>query len=179
MIDKNKISDGQSPSAGPVEKQFHIRIDSDGNWYHEGGRIKREALVRLFSTVLSCDDRGVYWLRTPVEFGRITVEDAPFVIVSANRTGAGRAAQVDLQDNIGRVHRLSPQRPLVFRARRDGRALQPYLLLGQGLTAKLSRPVYYQLAEWALEADTGAKIDKGAGLWSAGHFFTLTDEPED
>ena len=42
----------------PVEKDFQMRIDKDGQWFHEGGMIKRQALVKLFSSVLSCDADG-------------------------------------------------------------------------------------------------------------------------
>ena len=62
-----------------VEQQFQIKIASDGRWYHEGGEIHRKALVKLFSTVLKRDSKGIFWLETPVEKGRIEVEDAPFI----------------------------------------------------------------------------------------------------
>ena len=62
-----------------IEQQFHIKIAGDGRWYHEGGEIQRKALVKLFSTVLKRDSDGVFWLETPVEKGRIEVEDAPFI----------------------------------------------------------------------------------------------------
>ena len=62
-----------------VEQQFHIKIAGDGRWFHEGGEIHRKALVKLFSTVLKRDSDGVFWLETPVEKGRIEVEDAPFI----------------------------------------------------------------------------------------------------
>ena len=64
---------------GAVEQQFHIKIAGDGRWFHEGGEIHRKALVKLFSTVLRRDSDGVFWLETPVEKGRIEVEDAPFI----------------------------------------------------------------------------------------------------
>ena len=62
-----------------VEQQFNIKIAGDGRWYHEGGEIRRKALVKLFSTVLKRDPDGVFWLETPAEKGRIEVEDAPFI----------------------------------------------------------------------------------------------------
>ena len=58
-------------------QEFDIRIAADGSWYHEGGLIGRPALVKLFSTVLRREADGSYWLVTPVERGRIEVEDAP------------------------------------------------------------------------------------------------------
>ena len=77
----------------PVEKDFQMRIDKDGQWFHEGGMIKRPALVKLFSSVLSCDAGGQHWLRTPVEFGKIEVEDAAFIITKGRQTGFGQSGK--------------------------------------------------------------------------------------
>ena len=65
-----------------------IVIRRDGLWMHEGSPIGRKELVRLFSTVLRRDPDG-YFLVTPVEKMRITVEDAPFHAVRVDaRDGA-------------------------------------------------------------------------------------------
>jgi hypothetical protein len=64
--------------------EIDIVIGRDGRWSHEGAPIAREALVRLFSTILRKDPDGVY-LVTPVEKMKITVEDAPFVAVRVDR----------------------------------------------------------------------------------------------
>jgi len=61
-------------------QQFDIRIASDGRWFHEGDEIRRIELVKLFASILVLDDKGDYWLATPAEKGRITVDDAPFII---------------------------------------------------------------------------------------------------
>ena len=45
-----------------------IRIARDGTWHHDGTLIKRDRLVRLFSTILRHDDDD-YYLVTPVENG--------------------------------------------------------------------------------------------------------------
>jgi hypothetical protein len=52
--------------------EIDIVIKRDGLWFHEGTPIGREALVRLFSTVLRKDPEG-YVLVTPVEKLAITV----------------------------------------------------------------------------------------------------------
>ena len=44
------------PNCGEID----IVIKPDGRWLHEGGVIGREALVRLFSTVLRKDPDGIY-----------------------------------------------------------------------------------------------------------------------
>jgi hypothetical protein len=60
------------------EGEIDIRIEADGNWYHEGKRFRRESLVRLFASVLRREPGG-YYLVTPAEKLRIEVDDAPFV----------------------------------------------------------------------------------------------------
>ena len=47
-----------------------MRIDQEGRWYHEGDLIKRIELVKLFARVLSVDEAGQHWLRTPLNLGR-------------------------------------------------------------------------------------------------------------
>src|SRR5271157_475002 len=60
--------------------EIDIVIRKSGLWFHEGAPIGREALVRLFSTILRRDPDGFH-LVTPVEKLRIDVEDAPFIAV--------------------------------------------------------------------------------------------------
>ena len=47
--------------------KINIRIDSTGQWHHEGLPIRRIEIVRLFATLLKKDIDGIYWLETPVE----------------------------------------------------------------------------------------------------------------
>ena len=55
-----------------------MRIARDGTWFYRGTPIARQRLVKLFASVLRREDDGSYWLVTPVERGRIVVEDAHF-----------------------------------------------------------------------------------------------------
>ena len=59
--------------------EIDIVIQHDGSWLHEGGLIKREALVKLFSGVLWFEE-GQHYLKTPVEQLKITVETTPFLM---------------------------------------------------------------------------------------------------
>ena len=64
-----------------------MRIARDGTWYHQGSPIGREAMVRLFSTILRREPDGSHVLVTPVEKLDIAVEDAPFVAVELKSEG--------------------------------------------------------------------------------------------
>src|ERR1700712_607901 len=76
-----------------------IVIRRDGTWVHEGAPIHREALVRLFSTILRKDPDG-YWLVTPVEKQHLTVEDAPFVATSVDRRSEALVFTTNVGDEV-------------------------------------------------------------------------------
>lgn len=149
-----------------------MRIDTEGRWYHEGGLIKRDGLVKLFASVLEVDADGQHWLRTPVEFGRIEVADAPFIITALSSQGQGAARILTMTDNLDRAHLVDADHPILFRGAPDApdaRDARPYLRLDGGLLARLSRPAWYELAGLADDSD-----DAGVpGLWSQGCFFVL------
>src|SRR4051812_23581477 len=157
----------------PVEKwnpnhcgDSAMRIARDGTWYHEGSPIGRPAMVRLFSTILRREPDGRHVLVTPVEKLDIEVEDAAFAAVEVKNEGAGEDRRLAFRLNTGDVVVAGPQHRIVFRAGGDGPL--PYLEVRGGLEARIARPVYYELAELALEE--GAEPP---GLWSDGAFFAM------
>ena len=77
-----------------------MRIGRDGTWYYRGSAIQRKPLVTLFSSVLKRDEDGQYWLETPVERGRIDVDDAPFVAVALDISGVGEAQRLIFHTNL-------------------------------------------------------------------------------
>ena len=156
-----------------VEQQFHIKIASDGRWYHEGGEIHRKALVKLFSTVLKRDSNGVFWLETPAEKGRIEVEDAPFIataltVYHADGVASDTHPVLRFTTNVDDHVPLDAVHPLQMLPSPDGLSLRPYIEVRDGLLAKLSRPVYYELSARAVAGDDGR-----IGVWSHDQFFIL------
>jgi len=139
-----------------------MRIARDGTWYHEGAPIRRPAMVRLFAGLLRRENDGRYVLVTPVEKLDIVVEDAPFVAVEAQSEGIGQDRRIAFRLNTDEPIVAGPGHKLHLV---EGR---PYLTVRGGLEAALARPVYYELAELALEE--GATPP---GLWSDGVFFSL------
>jgi hypothetical protein len=125
-----------------------IVIRRSGEWVHEGRPIGREALVRLFSTVLRKDPDGIY-LVTPVEKMRITVEDAPFIATRVDRDGAA----LRFLTNVGDEVEAGPENAIRVEVGEDGEP-RPYLHVRRGLEALIARPVFYELVEMAQERDT-------------------------
>ena len=143
-----------------------MRIARDGTWFHEGSPIGRQAMVRLFSTILRREPDGGYVLVTPVEKLDIEVEDAPFVAVELKSEGEGESRSLAFRLNTGDLVVAGPDHPLHFAAGEDGP--HPYVEVRAGLEALIARPVYYELAEMAL-----AENMRPPGLWSSGAFFAL------
>ena len=156
----------------PTPQEFDIRIAADGRWYHEGGLIGRPSLVKLFSTVLRREADGSYWLVTPVERGRIEVEDSPFIITALAVSGEGEARQLTFRTNVDDEVHLGPGNPLAMRMPpRGGDGLRPYIMVRDGLEALVARPVFYELAEMSQPGPDGL-----LGVWSGGAFFALEGE---
>ena len=156
---------------GQVAAQhFDIRIASDGRWFHEGDEIRRIELVKLFASILVLDDKGDYWLATPAEKGRITVDDAPFIIRDRTVKAGSRCQQNErcFRTNIDETVLLDTKHPLQLCAAAQSSDLRPYIEVRDGLLAKLSRPVYYQLADYAEVGPDGR-----LGVWSHNQFFEL------
>ena len=143
-----------------------MRIARDGTWFHEGSPVAREAMVRLFSTILRREPDGRFVLVTPVEKLDIQVEDAPFVAVELRREGERRDSTLAFRLNTGEVVIAGPDHPLRLEAGAEGP--HPYLQVRPGLDALVARPVYYELAELALAAEGDEP-----GVWSGGAFFPL------
>ncbi|WP_267382119.1 MULTISPECIES: DUF1285 domain-containing protein [unclassified Sphingomonas] len=152
-----------------------MRIARDGTWYHQGTPIGREAMVRLFSTILRREADGRYVLVTPVEKLDIAVDDAPFVAVEMKADGEGRDARLAFRLNTGDLVTAGPAHALRFADGEDGP--RPYLHVRGGMEALVARPVYYELAERAIAAgggtDHGAGGEAEPGIWSDGAFFPV------
>jgi uncharacterized protein len=143
-----------------------MRIARDGTWFHEGSPIGRHNLVRLFSSILRREPDGNFVLVTPAEKLDIDVEDAPFTAVELKAEGAGPERRLAFRLNTGDLVVAGPDHPLRFAETEDGP--HPYLLVRPGLEALVARPVYYELANLALE-EGGEPL----GLWSGGAFFPV------
>ena len=143
-----------------------MRIARDGTWYHEGSPIGRQAMVRLFSTILRREPDGRFVLVTPVEKLDIEVEDAPFTAVELKTEGECQSRSLAFRLNTGELVIAGPDHPLRFPAGEDGP--HPYLRVRSGLDALVARPVYYELANLAL-----AEGAEPPGLWSSGTFFPM------
>jgi hypothetical protein len=150
---------------------FPFRIARDGTWYYHGTPIDRKELCKLFSSVLRRDEKGNFYLVTPVEQGRIAVDDAPFTAVELIVSGAGRGQTLTFRINLDQMVTADSAHPIrVVEDRATGEP-SPYILVRDNLEALILRPQFYDLVEIAEERkEAGTTV---LGVWSGGMFFPL------
>jgi hypothetical protein len=145
-------------------------IKRDGSWWHEGARITRYPLTRLFSTILRKDDDGVHYLVTPVEKIAIEVEVAPFIAVRVDASGRDESQSLIFTTNFGDVVEAGEKMPISVMYENGSDEPTPLVRVRDQLDALMSRPVFYELAELAVQKDDVM------GVWSGGVFFALESQ---
>jgi uncharacterized protein len=136
-----------------------IRIDAQGTWYHEGGKIERESLVRLFASILRREEDGEYYLVTPSEKWRINVESHPLLVTDIEVLEVAGVQVLEATLNTGRRIVVSEQHPLFLDAAVGDIAV---LRLSYGLTAICTRPAWYRLVDLAELQDDSPTLRSGA-----------------
>jgi hypothetical protein len=171
------IPEDDGTRAYPVEQwhpphcgHSHMRIDAEGRWHHEDRPIPRPALVSLFARLLRREPDGRHVLVTPVEMLDIDVADAPLIAVEVTSQGSGRDRI--LRFRIGATGcwvEADAAHTILIETGDHGP--RPSLRLDAGLRARIARPVYFVLADMAIEEGHDPP-----GLWSGGAFHRL--EPQ-
>ncbi|RBO83812.1 DUF1285 domain-containing protein [Marinomonas aquiplantarum] len=176
MIDLKELPDNEAlPPVHQWQPDFcgdmDMLIKANGDWIHEGGKIHRPAMVKMFSRIL-WQEAGEHFLVTPVEKVRIQVEDAPFLVTQWRRieTTAGWAYEFTTATEDVLV--LGENTDL-WLADFQGEQ-RPYLSMRYGMKALIGRSVFYQLTE-CLEPVTVGE-ESGLGLISAGKSYLLMQD---
>jgi len=149
--------------------EIGMHIASDGSWFYLGSPITRFSLARLFASVLRREADGTYWLVTPAERGRISVEDAPFLAVELDVSGTGQTQVLSFRTNMDEIVTADSTHPLRVATDPESDSPSPYILIRDGLEAKLTRPVFYQLVDLGREEGVGGAVQ--FGVWSKNEFF--------
>ena len=167
---------GKGPA--PVEKwnppycgSIDMRIAGDGTWFYMGSPIGREAMVRLFASVLRKDEDGETYLVTPVERCGIRIDDAPFVAVEMHCAGVGAAQQLTFRTNVGDIVEAGPYHALRFAIDMEHGGVKPYVLVRGRLEARINRAVTYQMLDLGNEQDIDG--ERWFGVWAGQQFFPI------
>jgi len=128
-------------------------------------------MVQLFSSVLKLEDDGDYYLVTPVEKVRISVEDCPFVACEMDVQGSGESQILRFTTNTGesivagKGHQIKVEvDPLTDEP-------HPTVHVRSGLNALINRAVFYRLVNLAQQSED-AELSI-TGIFSDGCFFEL------
>ncbi|MDX2101485.1 MAG: DUF1285 domain-containing protein [Alphaproteobacteria bacterium] len=163
--------DGTSTKGEDATKACGVarfRIDRAGQWWHDGGLIRREGLVRLFAGILRREGEE-HWLVTPVERERVEVEEAAFLVTTLTTTGQGADRRIEVETNVGIRAVVGPNNPLRVETTPGTGEPRPYILIRNGVEARVVRSAFYHLVELAEECQGRL------GVWSQGAFFPLGD----
>ena len=189
-------------SQSDCQFDYHIRIATDGTWFYRETPIRRPALVKLFSNILRYEE-GAFWLVTPVERGRIQVDDAPFTAVELISHHDSQGPALTFRTNTDLLVTADSDHPILIRTRSRTRLVadlsqtdnleqRPYLQVRPGLLALILRPVFYELVDLAVLATiqktqteqpantvSNSQEQEEWGIWSRKQFFPLHPRTSD
>jgi len=154
------------PYCGSID----MKILSDGSWLHEGRPIRRQALIRLFSSILKREGEE-YFLVTPLEKVGIEVEDCPFVVIDMEVEGSGTNQSISFTTNMGDQVSLDSEHPLSVDTVGENAEPRPRLLVRDALPALIKRSVFYRLVDLAVEKEQNGQ--RSLGVWSRQSYFPL------
>jgi hypothetical protein len=161
----------------PVEKwdppycgEIDLIIKSNGDWFYNGTIFKRLSLVKLLASVLVYRDKiegqgKDYFLVTPVEKIKITVEDVPFVLTQWQWEDDNKKT-MRVSTNLGDDFILDADHRLTIN---DDGVL--YVIVRDNLLARVHRNVYYQWVDLAEKQVGEAGVE--LVFSSAGQSFIL------
>ena len=121
--------------------------------------------------MLTRDASGDYWLVTPAEMGRIDVEDAPFIAVELFAAGSSHNQILSVRTNVDEIVTIDKDHPVSVVTDPKSNEPSPYVKVREGIDARLSRSVYYELVDLGVEAS--CESAHMFGVWSSGCFFSL------
>ncbi|WP_111885927.1 DUF1285 domain-containing protein [Acinetobacter sp. CFCC 11171] len=161
------LKDGQSGhkrSIPPLD-QWHpkhcgamdLKVLANGEWWHDGQLIKRQALIDLFSTVLWKED-GKFYLKTPVEQIEIQVEDEPLFVNQVDQVEIDAKNYIQFTTTTQDLIIVDQEHPIFMREYQG--ELRPYVHVRFGINALIQRAAFLHLVEMGelLENEKGESI---------------------
>lgn len=148
------IKDGQSGhkrSIPPLDQwqpkhcgAMDLKVLANGEWWHEGQLIKRQAMIELFATVL-WKEEDKFYLKTPVEQIEIEVEDEPLFVNQVDQVEIAGKIYLQLTTTTQDVVIVDEDHPIFMRAFQG--ELRPYVHVRFGINALIQRAAFFHLVE--------------------------------
>lgn len=155
---------GHKRSIPPLEQwqpkhcgKMDLTVKANGEWWHEGQLIKRQALLDLFTKVLWKEDRKFY-LKTPVEQIEIQVEDEPLLVNQVDQVNLDGQVYLQVTTTNQDITLIDPEHPIFMREYQG--ELRPYVHIRFGINALIQRSAFFHLIEYGklLENEQGDTI---------------------
>ena len=125
--------------------KMDLTVKANGEWWHEGQLIKRQALIELFSQVL-WKEEGKFYLKTPVEQIEINVEDEPLLINQVDQVEIEGKKYLQLSTPQQDVIIVDAEHPIFMREYAG--ELRPYVHVRFGINALIQRHAFFHLIEY-------------------------------
>ncbi len=123
---------------------MNLTVKSNGEWWHEGSKINRDAMIKLFASVLWREE-GEFYLKTPVEKLRIEVEDAPLLVTHIEKVSIDGKNYLTCITQTDDIVVIDAQHPVFLREYQG--ELRPYITVRWDLDALIHRNAFYHLLD--------------------------------
>ncbi|WP_420001578.1 DUF1285 domain-containing protein [Acinetobacter sp. LF10] len=125
--------------------KMDLKVKANGEWWHEGQLIKRQALLDLFTKVL-WKEEDKFYLKTPVEQIEIEVEDEPLLINHVDQIEIDGKSYLQVSTTNQDVVILDETHPIFMREYAG--ELRPYVHIRFGINALIQRQSFYHLVNY-------------------------------
>ena len=125
--------------------KMDLTVKANGEWWHEGQLIKRQALLELFTKVL-WKEEGKFYLKTPVEQIEINVEDEPLLVNQVDQIEIAGKNYLQLSTPQQDVIIIDAEHPIFMREYAG--ELRPYVHVRFGINALIQRHAFFHLIEY-------------------------------
>ncbi|KAF1016595.1 MAG: hypothetical protein GAK29_04502 [Acinetobacter bereziniae] len=158
------VQAGHKRSIPPLEQwqpkhcgKMDLKVKANGEWWHEGQLIKRQALLDLFTKVL-WKEQGKFYLKTPVEQIEIEVEDEPLLVNQVDQVEIEGQTYLQVTTTNQDICLVDSEHPIFMREFQG--ELRPYVHIRFGINALIQRHAFFHLIEYGslLENEQGDTI---------------------
>ena len=125
--------------------KMDLKVKANGEWWHEGQLIKRQALLDLFTKVL-WKEEGKFYLKTPVEQIEIEVEDEPLLINHVDQIEIDGKSYLQVSTTNQDVVIVDETHPIFMREYAG--ELRPYVHIRFSINALIQRQSFYHLLNY-------------------------------
>jgi len=146
------VHTGHKRSIPPLEQwnpkhcgKMDLKVKANGEWWHEGQLIKRQALLDLFTKVLWKED-GKFYLKTPVEQIEIEVEDEPLLVNQIDQIEIDGLIYLQITTTNQDIVLIDQAHPIFMREYQG--ELRPYVHVRFGINALIQRNAFFHLIEY-------------------------------